>query len=134
MRPISALLVFTLAALASSCGSDATAPPISALEGSWSRLDEIPGSSEQWSIALTGDAVSGTGSWSGEACCGGPLSIVGSVSGDSIHLNVTLAATVGNPAPDHHEHFDGVLISSSELRGKSTFDGGVSGTVRFHKQ
>ena len=134
MRYLSGLIGLSLVAMTGACGGDVVAPPIASLEGSWERLDEIPGSSEHWSLALDGSGVVGTGTWSGEACCGGPLSIVGSVAGDSVHLDITLVVSVGNPAPDHHEHFDGALISAAELRGKTVFDGGAAGTVRMRKR
>lgn len=126
-------IAFALLVAASACGSDVTAPPIAALVGNWSRVDEIPGSSERWSLALSGNTISGTGTWSGEACCSGPLSIAGTIAGDSIHLDVTMVVTIGNPTSDHHEHFDGALTSAAELRGIATLDAGASGVVRLRK-
>ena len=88
-------------------------------------------------LAVAGPSLSGTGAWSGEACCAGPLSLVGTLSGDSIHVVVTLSTVQGNPRPDFQERFDGVLESRTVLRGVVTTEGSSPGgqaVVRMHKQ
>jgi hypothetical protein len=134
MRHTSLRTGLALLIAASACGSDVAAPSIMSLEGDWSRLGQVPGSSEHWSLVLTGTTVQGTGTWSGEACCSGPLSIVGTIVGDSLHADITMVVTIGNPAPNRHEHFDGRLMSATELRGIATLDGGLSGTIQFRKE
>lgn len=120
------LAIVAVAAASMGCGADVTLPTSSLLNGTWSRLNSIPGSAETWSLTATGASLSGTGTWSGEACCAGPLSLTGSVSGDSIHVVVTLSITQGNPRPDFQERFDGVLESRTILRGVVSIDGSPS--------
>ncbi len=69
------------------------------LNGTWQRLDEVPGSGEVWHLTMTGNTVTGTGTWSGEACCDGTLTVSGSASGDSLHVDVAWATTAGVPVP-----------------------------------
>src|SRR5215472_3485122 len=78
--------VFTAVA---GCGSDlSTSVIVNDLNGSWTELDQVPGSSEHWTLSTQDTIVTGTGTWSGEACCGGTLTVSGYVMGDSVHLVV----------------------------------------------
>jgi hypothetical protein len=115
--------------------SDSTGP-FTALAGTWNRLDEVPGSSEQWNLAVVDTVVTGAGTWSGEACCGGKLTVDGFVSRDSLHVDVTMTTTFSDPALIFHEHFDGALQSPTLLVGRVTFSNGVAvsgGVARFKK-
>jgi hypothetical protein len=98
-------------------------------------MDEVPGSGEVWNLSVQGSAISGTGSWSGEACCSGTISLTGAISGDSIHLDLTFVVTnSANPRAPFHEHFDGALTSRTVLRGTVTNDNGTSGVERLQRQ
>jgi hypothetical protein len=70
-----------------SCGSDlSTGVIVKDLNGSWTELGLVIGSSEHWTLATRDTVVTGTGSWTAEACCGGTVTISGYVKGDSVHL------------------------------------------------
>jgi hypothetical protein len=89
------------------------------LTGSWTAVGEVPGSSEHWTLATADTGVSGTGTWTGEACCAGTLSIAGFVSGDSVHLAVTHVVAVGAQLPRDPfvTAFHGILASPTSLVG-----------------
>lgn len=68
--------------------------------------------------------VSGTGEWSGEACCSGQLTITGSLTGSTMHLklrffdqNAPSAAT-----PRFVEKVDATLQSNTSLLGTAQID------------
>lgn len=137
MRPSLKVIVTVLAAgwALAACDGHPLAPTPALLDGTWATLGEVPGSSEIWSLAAQGTDITGTGTWSGEACCAGTLAIVGTIRGDSVHLDLTFSATVSaQPRADFHKHFDGVLESLSVLRGMASFDDGASGIQRLQKQ
>src|SRR5215468_10541303 len=79
-----------LAALAIvGCGSDlSTGVIIKDLNGSWTELGLVVGSSQHWTLATHDTMVTGTGTWTGEACCAGTVTVSGYVSRDSVHLVV----------------------------------------------
>ena len=108
-----ALLLFT----AASC-ADSLAPSAATLDGSWSVQNEVPGSSEVWNLAVSGDTISGEGSWTGEACCSGTLTVSGNIVHDSVHVQVVFA---GGPLGRANTYFFvGALASRTELVGTST--------------
>lgn len=132
---IARLAILSVASLAIACGSDLLAPTADRLQGTWAATDEVPGSGEAWNLTVQGSAISGTGSWSGEACCSGTISLVGTIVGDSIHIDLTFVKTNPPPTSQHsQEHFDGVLESATVLRGNISVDGGPAGPVKMHKQ
>jgi hypothetical protein len=111
------------------CGSDAVAPlPSTNLNGTWITADEVPGSSNIWTLTVAGSTVTGTGTWSGEACCGGTIAITGAITNGGVHLDLTLLTTVGNPRPPVHEQFDGSLTSPDVLQGVIAIDNGAAST------
>ena len=122
-----------LAGVVLACGDNPSAPNPSPLGGSWVRLNEVPGSSEHWTLAVQGSSVHGNGTWSGEACCSGTATIVGTIDNGVIHLDVTLAVVVGT-VPDIHEHFDGTLASPTLLVGTSAYGNGPPAQVQLQKQ
>ena len=129
------LALLSVVCLAACGGSDRIAPTPETLQGSWVAMNEVPGSGERWDLTVEGSAITGTGIWSGEACCSGTLSLVGTISGDSIHLDLTVVTT--NAARDrapYHESFDGVLESRTVLRGTIRLDDGTSGVERLQRQ
>jgi hypothetical protein len=116
------------------CGGDTVTPSTATLNGTWIRPNEVPGSHESWTLAVTGNTVAGTGDWSGEACCGGTIAITGTIANDGVHLDLTVVTTVGNPRPVSHDHFDGALTTPNVLEGLVTVDGGTPGQVRMQRQ
>jgi hypothetical protein len=130
------LIIASIASLAIACrGSDLLVPTADRLQGTWAAMDEVPGSGEAWDLTVQGSEIMGTGSWSGEACCSGTISLGGTIVGDSIHIDLTFVKT--NPPPttqQFQEHFDGVLESATVLRGSISRDGGPVGVARLRKQ
>jgi hypothetical protein len=134
-RTLHAILVATpLMLTAIGCGTDTIIPSTATLNGTWIRPNEVPGSHESWTLAVTGKTIAGTGDWSGEACCGGTIAITGTIANDGVHLDLTVVTTVGNPRPAFHEHFDGTLTSESVLEGLLTPDGVTAAEVRMQRQ
>jgi hypothetical protein len=119
LRGVTALL--SICAIAA-CTSDLpTGVVVKDLAGSWTKLDEVPGSSEHWVLSTQDTVVTGTGTWSAEACCGGTLTASGYVHGDSLHLEVTyLTDPRTGPRDPYAAHFNGMLTSPNTLVG----DGG----------
>ena len=128
-------LLSTLCLAVACTGSDLVTPTPETLQGRWSTVNEIPGSGESWDLTVQQSAISGTGTWSGEACCAGTLSLAGTIAGDSIHLDLTVVTTTSaSPRAPFHKHFDGALTSSTILRGTVRYDDGTSGTERLQRQ
>jgi hypothetical protein len=115
------------------CGGDVFAPSASTLNGTWVRLNDIPGSGERWNLTVHGSTISGSGTWTGEACCEGTLTLTGTIVLDSIHVDVTLVTTAPTADRSFHEHFDGALLSRNLLRGLGSVENGPSGEVRFQR-
>jgi len=129
------LALLTIICLAACTGSDLVTPTPETLQGRWSTVNEIPGSGESWDLTVQESAITGTGSWSGEACCSGTLSLAGTIAGDSVHLDLTFVVTnSANPRAPFHEHFDGALTSRTVLQGTVRNDDGTSGTERLQRQ
>ena len=117
------------------CSGDLVAPTAKTLQGSWATTDEVPGSGELWDLSVQGSSISGTGSWSGEACCAGTISLAGTITGDSIHLDLTFVVTSSaSPRAPFHQHFDGALISRTVLQGTVHNDDGSSGVERLQRR
>ena len=134
--PASRLPVFLVVLLLLGCRDSSLAPSAATLDGTWARLDEIPGSSEVWTLHVNASSISGTGTWSGEACCAGTLTVSGAISNDSIHVDVSRVTTAGSNPSDVvvHEHFEGVLASRTLLRGMLTFENGSPQPARLQKR
>ena len=115
------------------CGSAVTVSRAATLDGTWRRVEGIPGNSEEWDLTVTGSAISGTGTWTGEACCSGPLTVSGRLSSDSIHVIVSLTTTGGAPVPPRQYRFDGVLLSPTEMAGVANGDTSSNGRVVLDK-
>jgi hypothetical protein len=101
------------------------------LDGSWSRLDQFPGNSEQWNLSIQGSSIAGTGTWTGEACCSGQLTITGTISSGEVHVDVTWTGVPNGPI---QEHFDGALTSRGILEGQQSRANGTPSPARFQKQ
>jgi len=114
MRISRRLLAASLIAVILAACSDALSPSPQLLDGTWRQEGEVPGSSNVWTLTVSEAGITGTGTWSGEACCGGTLAITGHVQGDSIYLAVK---TTGSPfiSPDSSVAIVAVLRSSTEM-------------------
>lgn len=124
-----------IACLSMACSGDLLAPTAANLQGRWATVNQIPGSGESWDLSVQGSAITGTGSWSGEACCSGTLSLTGAIAGDSVHLDLTVVTTnAASPRDPYHEYFDGVLESRTVLRGTIRRDDGTTGVERLQRQ
>lgn len=124
----------SIAWLAIACGGSPIAPSAATLDGTWSALDEIPGSGEQWILDVQGSSIGGTGTWSGEACCVGTLSVTGTITGDSIRLDLSYETSSNQTQRTFHKRFDGALTSRTVLRGVVTLDDGTTGVQRLQRQ
>ena len=135
-RPSSGpLALLTIICLAAACAGDLVAPTPETLQGRWAAVSGIPGSGESWDLTVQGSGITGAGTWSGEACCAGTLSLAGSIAGDSIHLDLTVVTTVSaTPRAPYHKHFDGALTSRTVLQGTMRYDDGSSGVERLQRQ
>ena len=120
--------------LAFGCADGSTTPSAATLDGTWAREFGFPGSSELWTVVVQGTRITGTGTWTGEACCSGTLTLTGAIINHTIHVDLTLVTTAGVAGFDRHEQFDGILISSTELVGQGSTDGGPPAAERLKKQ
>ena len=104
--------------------SDLTAP--STLAGTWEQADTFPGSSLTFTLSADGAKLSGSGTWSGEACCDGTETIQGTESGGTVSLDFAFVTTGGAPIGPRTSHFTGTLTGRNSLVGK--FDTTPSGS------
>ena len=95
--------------------SDVTSSPF--LAGTWDQEFTIPGNSLEFTLAVHGDAVSGTGHWTGEACCSGPVTVSGDAIGGEVHLSLTFTTDAGAMLPPRTSAFVGRLIDRQVLSG-----------------
>ena len=110
--------------------SSPTSP--SFLNGAWQQDNTFPGSSLQFTLNTNGSTVSGSGSWSGEACCNGVVTITGTQTGVGVNLTFDFVTTAGAMLPPRTSQFTGSVVGATILRG--TFASGSSSTdVSFHR-
>lgn len=126
-------VIVSLVAVCGACAHESTAPlqdaplfdtlsvipnPTRDLPGTWMAPFGVAGSDERWTLALSGAVVSGTGTWSGEACCSGTVSLTGLLSGDSVHLDLVYTQTAPDRSvPPRTAHIDGVIDRPIDLMG-----------------
>ena len=125
------LSVLLLAFVSSGC-SDAVAPIV--LNGKWAR-DLGPESFWTVKLATNGSSIVGTGTWYGEACCGGDITVTGSVRSGAVHLDLSSTNSL-TPGTVDTSHFDGRLIGPTLLRGTATYDSPnlPSEQVTYHRE
>jgi hypothetical protein len=109
--------------------SDTTSP--AHLNGTWASDFTIPGSGLEFTLATNGDAVTGAGQWTGEACCSGSVQIVGTATSDGISLDFAFTAN-GGVVPPHTNHFTGRLTDENTLTGTMT-SGDQVFSVGYHR-
>ena len=92
--------------------ADSTAPAAH-LSGTWTHDYSIPGMGFQMTLAAQGNAVSGTGTWAGEACCAGTVSVTGTLTDGTLELDLTETTTSGVAIPAAStSHFEGILLAN----------------------
>jgi len=104
---MSVMSVFLVAVVANSC-SDSISPQ--SVVGLWVEDNSPPGNSLDISLALNGSAISGQGSWCGEALGCGLTTVTGTATGNRIHLVTTFDS-------GEVQTFDGTLTSQNSLAG-----------------
>jgi hypothetical protein len=131
-RLASLALAFFVMRAAGCSDSTRSTVPTTVLNGMWQELGQVVGSSEVWTLMLSGSAIAGTGTWTAEACCGGTLAITGTVDDNGVHLDIAPVSQVGG-APGAHPpaHFDGTLLSARLLQGM--FGGDAERQVQFQR-
>ena len=104
--------------------ADSTAPswPVT---GTWIHDYQIPGMGFGMTLSTNAGVVSGTGTWSGEACCSGTVSVTGTITDGLLELDITETATAGSLIPPIVSHFEGrasrdVLSGTLTVNGQST--------------
>jgi len=72
------------------CGPDLG--PTGSISGTWAAPVTIPGNSFVLVLTQQGTSVTGTGSWSGEACCQGTMQVAGSFTPriDGVRVDLSL--------------------------------------------
>jgi hypothetical protein len=118
MRLVVSVMSALLLGVAANGCSDPTSPQL--IAGLWEEDGSPAGNSLQIQLTLNGSAISGEGSWCGEALACGSTSTTGEVTGDKIHLVTTFD-------DGRVETFDGNLTSSNSLAGsgRDTTPGGM---------
>lgn len=102
--------------------SSGTEPTAKSIDGPWSQDFSVPGSFLTMQLTSSGTNVSGTGNWCGEAGPCGTLSVVGTVSGSAVHLDLTLIQQLPTPGVTTVKHFDGAFSGLYTLTGTQTTD------------
>jgi hypothetical protein len=119
------------------CGRDSTSPApdvLRDLPGEWVAPFSIPGSGEGWTLSLSGNTITGDGTWRGEACCNGTVSITGELRGDSVHLDLVYRVSPPRTAPPPRMvHIDAVLDTPTDLIGTARGDDGATGPAHYIK-
>jgi hypothetical protein len=80
------------------------------IDGRWSQDGEPPGNSFEMDLVANGSTISGSGTWSGEACCSGTLAVNGTFNKGAVHLDIiqTVASATGGATVT--SRFDGKLV------------------------
>ena len=119
--------IFLVSLLGLGC-ANSTAPELS---GTWTHDFAIPGMGFQMTLSTQGTAVTGTGTWVGEACCSGTVSVSGTVTDGGLKLDVTQTTTAGAQTPPFTSHFDGIVLPGV-LSGTLT-QNGQSGPYSYRR-
>jgi hypothetical protein len=82
--------------------------------GRWSQSEQIAGNSLNLNLVQNGSSVSGDGDWCGEALGCGNVTVSGTASGRTVHLDINFDSGA-------IEHFDGQLRTFRSLEGSIFF-------------
>lgn len=100
-----------------------------ALDGNWEEEFTIPGNSLEFTLTANGGAISGSGRWTGEACCSGTVTVTGDAPGSDVNLSFMFVATAGAPVPPRTSTFVGRATDSNTLSGRVVTNGYSSSTT-----
>lgn len=112
--------------------SDSMSTLPSAVYGVWTHDFGFPGSSLNFTLSTQGNAIAGHGTWTGEACCAGTVTISGSVAADVVTLDLDFTSTSGGNVPPYTEHFEGRLVAPNLVSGVMT-SGGQSTAYTYRR-
>lgn len=115
-RPRAALGALILA-LACSNGTGVE----SGVDGTWTHQG-VPGSGESITLTSRGSELSGSGSWSGEACCSGTLTATGTRRDARVTLDITYSVALDGRVPERHALFEG-RVEGDRLAGTMSAGG-----------
>jgi hypothetical protein len=102
---------------AAACRHDSTAPQVNGnLAGSWTRSQNVPGSSYSFTLAVADTSVTGNGTFSIEAGASGTLSVSGAAHDSSAQL--TMHTSIGQV-----QHYNATLVDANTLRGSFWAEG-----------
>jgi hypothetical protein len=88
-------------------------------------MTEVPGLVYEFTLALQGSNLTGSGQWSVGHSQSGTVSLTGLASTDGVSFDLTLGHDAPGTLPFLIEHFDGKLRSSTSLSGQVTSDAGI---------
>jgi len=121
MRSVRSVWLVALFAMGCSGAEPFLGPAI--IDGRWGLSGvSVPGNSFEMDLTSTGSAVSGSGSYAGEAGPFGTLAVAGTVEGLVVHLDLTFTEQAPRPGHTTTEHFDGKFASANVLQGSVTSD------------
>jgi hypothetical protein len=104
------------------------------IDGRWVQDGEPPGSSFQMDLIANGSSISGTGTWSGEACCSGTVAVSGTFDKGAIHLDITETIDSPTPGATIPSHFDGKLALNSLVGTLTVQDpANLNNGVSYHR-
>ena len=69
-------------------------------------------------LVANGSTVSGTGTWTGEACCSGTVVVTGTIDNAGVHLDITQTVQFPAAGSNLFSHFDGTIVLNRVLQGK----------------
>lgn len=120
-------LYLLLGVLISAGCHDLTAPD--SLGGTWKQAHTFPGNSLSFSLAINGDAISGSGKWTGEACCDGTETIIGTDVAGTVTLEFAFVTRGGAFPPPRTSRFIGRMTGRDTLVGTFGSDPATSDVV-----
>ena len=121
MRSVRSVWLLALFAMGCSGAEPFTGPAV--IDGRWGLNGlSVPGNSFEMDLTSTASAVSGSGSFAGEAGPAGTLTVAGTVEGVLVHLDLTFSQQVPRVEPATIEHFDGQFTSANVIEGSTTSD------------
>lgn len=106
----SMVLAIVASSILLGCSDPTSVGIASAAAGAWSVQEQVPGNFFGMTLAANGSALSGTGSFVGEAGPGGNFIVDRGVTNGAIHLDFTLYNEHPGGADTVTSHFTGQLL------------------------
>jgi len=107
--------------LLTSCGGNSSTPSI---DGKWNEVYSFPGNSLNFTLSTQNTAVSGTGSYVGEAGPQGNLTVTGTYQPPSVNLSILYDNGVTYT-------FVGTVPDSNHMNGQMTYSSSTPTAVSF---